>query len=139
MDAANRSRGETKSVERSAGGRDDGRRTDGSCGIAIMAKASAPGRTKTWLVPPLTFDQAATLNTAFLQDIARNLLSARSHAAITGYVAFAPAGTEAFFHDTLPADIGLINACLSNFRRLLAARGPGNIRARTCSGGRPQF
>ena len=28
-----------------------------SCGIAIMAKASAPGRTKTRLVPPLTFDQ----------------------------------------------------------------------------------
>ena len=80
-----------------------------------MAKASAPGQTKTRLVPPLTFDQAAALNTAFLQDIARNLLSARSHAAITGYVAFAPAGTEAFFHDTLPADIGLINACLSNF------------------------
>jgi uncharacterized protein len=115
MDAANRSRAEAKSVERSAGGRDDGRRTDGSCGIAIMAKASAPGRTKTRLVPPLTFDQAAALNTAFLQDIARNLLSARSRAAITGYVAFAPAGTEAFFHDTLPADIGLINACLSNF------------------------
>jgi uncharacterized protein len=115
MDAANRSRGGKKSAERSAGRRDDGRRTDGSCGIAIMAKASAPGRTKTRLVPPLTFDQAAALNTAFLQDIARNLLSASSHAAITGFVAFAPAGTEAFFHDTLPADIGLINACLSNF------------------------
>ena len=41
-----------------------------------------------------------------------NLLSAGSHAAIAGYVAFAPAGTEAFFHDTLPLDIGLIDACL---------------------------
>ena len=28
-----------------------------------MAKASAPGRTKTRLVPPLTFDEAAALNT----------------------------------------------------------------------------
>jgi hypothetical protein len=44
--------------------RDD---TDGSCGIAIMAKASAPGRTKTRLVPPLTLEQAAALNTVFLQ------------------------------------------------------------------------
>ena len=41
-----------------------------------------------------------------------NLLSAKSQAAIAGYVAFAPAGTEAFFHATLPPDIGLIDACL---------------------------
>ena len=112
MDSANRLRGETTSLERPAGGGADRRRTDGSCGIAIMAKASVPGRTKTRLVPPLTFEQAAALNTAFLQDMARNLLSARSQAAIAGYVAFAPAGTEAFFHATLPPDIGLIDACL---------------------------
>ena len=37
-----------------------------SCGIAFMAKASAPGRAKTRLVPPLSFDEAAALNTAFL-------------------------------------------------------------------------
>jgi uncharacterized protein len=46
--------------------------------------------------------------------MAGNLLSARSRAAIASYVAFAPAGTEAFFHDTLPSDIGLIDACLPN-------------------------
>jgi uncharacterized protein len=115
MSAANRLTGKTTSVERPAGRRVGGHHTDGSCGIAIMAKASAPGRTKTRLVPPLTFDQAASLNTTFLQDIAGNLLSAGSHAAITGYVAFAPAGTEAFFHDILPPDIGLIDACLTNF------------------------
>jgi uncharacterized protein len=114
MDAANRFRGETTSVVRPAGARNDRRHTDSSCGIAIMAKASAPRRTKTRLVPPLTFEQAAALNTAFLQDMAANLLSAARHAAITGYVAFAPAGTEAFFHDILPPDIGLIDACLQN-------------------------
>jgi hypothetical protein len=75
-------------------------RTAGSCGIAIMAKASAPGRSKTRLVPPLTFEQAAALNTAFLQDIAGNLLLAGSYAAIAGYVAFAPAGSEQFFRGT---------------------------------------
>ena len=49
-----------------------------SCGIAFMAKASVPGRAKTRLVPPLTYDQAADLNTAFLQDVADNLMLARS-------------------------------------------------------------
>jgi uncharacterized protein len=112
MDAENRLSGETTSVERPAGTRDRRRRMDGACAIAIMAKASAPGRTKTRLVPPLTFEEAAALNTAFLQDIAGNLLSARSHTAIAGYVAFAPAGTDAFFDETLPSDIGLIGACL---------------------------
>ena len=112
MDAVNRLRGGTTPVERPAGGGHDRRCTDGSCGIAIMAKASAPGRTKTRLVPPSTLEQAAALNTVFLQDMATNLLSAGRHAAIAGYVAFAPAGTEAFFHDTLPPDIGLIDACL---------------------------
>jgi rSAM/selenodomain-associated transferase 1 len=83
-----------------------------SCGIAIMAKASAPGQTKTRLVPPLTFDQAAALNTAFVQDIADNVLLAGRHSAIAGYVAFAPRGSEDFFRGILPPAIGLIDACL---------------------------
>jgi rSAM/selenodomain-associated transferase 1 len=82
------------------------------CGIAVMAKASAPGRTKTRLVPPLTVDEAAALNTAFLQDIADNLLRAGRHRSIAGYVAFAPRGSEDFFRATLPEAIGLIDACL---------------------------
>ena len=73
-----------------------------TCGVAIMAKASAPGRTKTRLVPPLTFDEAAALNTVFLQDIAANLLQAGRHTGIAGYAAFAPAGSEDFFSRILP-------------------------------------
>ena len=42
--------------------------TNGPCGIAVMAKASRPGRTKTRLVPPLTYEEAADLNTVFLRD-----------------------------------------------------------------------
>ncbi len=86
-----------------------------SCGIAVMAKASAPGRTKTRLVPPLSYEQAAALNTAFLQDISENLLLAGRHAGIAGYAAYAPRGAEDFFHRILPRDIGLIEACLPNF------------------------
>ena len=87
----------------------------GTCGVAVMAKASAPGRTKTRLVPPLTFDEAAALNTAFLRDVADNLLAAARHAAIAGYAAYAPPGSEGFFRGLLPPAIGLIDAGLPNF------------------------
>ena len=96
-------------------------RTCHSCGIAFMAKASAPGRAKTRLVPPLTFDEAADLNTAFLQDVAENLVLADAQvraaqsAAIIGYAAFGPPGSTNFFRRILPASIGLIEAWLPNF------------------------
>ena len=55
-----------------------------SCGIAIMAKASVPGRAKTRLVPPLTFAEAAAFNSAFLKDVAANVLAAADSADIAG-------------------------------------------------------
>ncbi len=95
------------------------RETAPSCGIAFMAKASMPGRAKTRLVPPLNFDEAAALNTAFLQDVADNVLLAARHAAphagIAGYAAFGPPGSDDFFHRNLPAAIGLIDAWLPDF------------------------
>ncbi len=94
-------------------------RSAACCGIAFMAKASAPGRAKTRLVPPLTFDEAAALNTAFLQDVADNVLLAARHAApdagIAGYAAYGPTGAEDFFRRTLPGAIGLIGAWRPNF------------------------
>jgi uncharacterized protein len=94
-------------------------RSTASCGIAFMAKASAPGRAKTRLVPPLTFDEAADLNTAFLQDVADNVLQASRRArhpvAITGYAAYGPPGSEGFFRTILPEPIGLLGAWLPNF------------------------
>jgi rSAM/selenodomain-associated transferase 1 len=86
-----------------------------SCGIAVMAKASAPGRTKTRLVPPLTYEEAAALNTAFLQDVAANMLLAGGYAGIAGYAAFGPPGSEDFFGGILPSTIGLIDAWMPNF------------------------
>jgi rSAM/selenodomain-associated transferase 1 len=101
-----------------------------TCGMAIMAKASAPGRTKTRLVPPLTFDEAAALNTAFLQDIAGNIQLAGCHIGIAGYIAFAPSGSEDFFRRIMPSTIGLIDAsrpslgdCLLSTSREILARG----------------
>jgi rSAM/selenodomain-associated transferase 1 len=90
-----------------------------TCGIAVMAKASAPGRAKTRLVPPLSYDEAAALNTAFLQDVTDNMLLAARHAAprtgIAAYAAYGPPGSEDFFRNNLPASIGLIPAWLPNF------------------------
>jgi uncharacterized protein len=101
-----------------------------ACGIAIMAKASAPGRTKTRLVPPLTFEQAAALNTAFLQDITDNLIEAGKRCNIAGYVAYGPPDAEEFFSRSLPPTIGLIEAwlptlgdCLVRTAEQLFARG----------------
>jgi hypothetical protein len=84
------------------------------CAIAVMAKASIPGRTKTRLVPPLSRDEAAALNTAFLRDVADNILSAAALADVTGWMAHAPAGSEAFFKAHLPASIGLVETVKPN-------------------------
>jgi uncharacterized protein len=81
-----------------------------SCGIAVMAKASTPGRTKTRLVPPLTSEEAAQCNTAFLRDVADNILAASAQASIAGYVAFGPPDSKPFFQENLPGEIGLIEA-----------------------------
>jgi rSAM/selenodomain-associated transferase 1 len=85
------------------------------CGIAVMAKASFPGRTKTRLVPPLTFKEAAAFNTAFLQDIAANIVSASRTASIRGYMAFGPPDAIGFFKEILPPGISLIEAWLADF------------------------
>jgi uncharacterized protein len=90
-----------------------------SCGIAVMAKASVPGRAKTRLVPPLTFEDAAALNTTFLQDVTENMLIAARRAPpevrIAAYAAYGPAGSEEFFRSRLDAAIELIPAWQQNF------------------------
>jgi len=98
-----------------------------------MAKASQPGRTKTRLVPPLTFEEAADFNTAFLRDIADNLTKAGAQAGVAGYMAFGPPGSEPFFQMVLPPGIGLIETWLPNFGdclllaiRALLGRGHGS-------------
>ena len=86
-----------------------------TCGIAVMAKASAAGRTKTRLVPPLTFDEAAEFNTAFLKDVAHNIARAAELQSIDGYMAFGPPGSNAFFEAILPPSIGLLECWYPNF------------------------
>src|SRR5947199_10257029 len=91
-----------------------------TCGIAVMAKASIAGRTKTRLVPPLTFEEAAQCNTAFLRDVADNILTASARASIAGYMAYGPAHSRPFFQETLPGEIALIEACYPTLGACLA-------------------
>jgi uncharacterized protein len=91
------------------------------CGIAVMAKASQCGRTKTRLCPPLTADEAAGFNTAFLKDISDNLIAASTEASIAGSIAYGPPGSEEFFRSSLPASIALHEVWYPDFGLCLTA------------------
>ncbi len=100
------------------------RPVNGSCGIAVMAKASKAGLTKTRLAPCIGMGEAARLNTAFLRDAAANVvragqilresLEAPDDASLHGYMAYGPPGEGGFF-DFLPDGIGLIEAWQASF------------------------
>ena len=83
--------------------------------VAVMAKASEPGRTKTRLCPPLSFAEAADFNTAFLKDIATTVLRSGQDHSVALYMAYGPPGSGDFFTRELPAGVGLIEAWLPNF------------------------
>ena len=93
----------------------------GTCAVAVMGKASVPGRVKTRLIPQLGAEGAARLNTAFLQDVVGNVIEAGRVAGIAPYIAFGPVGAEAFFREHLPAEVGLIECSLPNFGDCLYA------------------
>lgn len=83
--------------------------------VAVMAKASEPGRTKTRLCPPLSPDEAAAFNTAFLKDVAANVARSAEGRTVALYMAFGPPGSEAFFERELPGHVGLIETWRPNF------------------------
>ncbi len=78
------------------------------CALAIMAKAPRPGKVKTRLSPPLTSEQAAALNIAFLQDTAENLAQASGHGLAAGIISYTPIGEESLFDGLLPPLFSLI-------------------------------
>ena len=90
-----------------------------ACAIAVMAKASAPGRTKTRLCPPLEPVEAAAFNTAFIADIVANILAAGP--TLAPYVAYGPAGAGHFFDALLPPGVGRIEAAQPGFGACLRA------------------
>ena len=93
--------------------------SQGTCAVAVMAKASEPGRTKTRLTPPLASAEAAALNTAFLQDIAAKLRRAGDEAPIAPYIAFGPPNSEPFFRSILPDNFELMEVWRPHFGECL--------------------
>jgi len=78
-----------------------------SCALAVMAKTPQAGAVKTRLVPPLEAEEAALLNTCFLQDVAGCMATLASEN-IHSYVAYTPAGQESAFDGLLPAGFRLL-------------------------------
>jgi len=73
-----------------------------------MAKASVVGTVKTRLVPPLTYEEAAELNTCCLMDVAANIAAAARKVPIQGFAAYHPLGTEPFFDELMPDGFKLL-------------------------------
>jgi hypothetical protein len=73
-----------------------------------MAKASVAGTVKTRLVPPLTYEEAAELNTCCLTDVASNIVAAARQVPIQGFAAYYPLGSEPFFDGLLPLGFKLL-------------------------------
>src|SRR5438477_13011974 len=78
----------------------------GFCALAVMTKAPQPGRVKTRLVPPLTPNEAATLNACFLRDttvaISSAIVSGGLLGKACGVAVYAPVGWEGGYADILP-------------------------------------
>jgi rSAM/selenodomain-associated transferase 1 len=83
------------------------------CALAVMTKAPRAGRVKTRLVPPLTPDEAATLNACFLRDTTTAISTAlvcgkRSGKNACGVAVYTPVGWEDAYADILPSDFDLV-------------------------------
>lgn len=92
------------------------------CALAVMAKAPRPGKVKTRLCPPLTFDQSAALNICFLRDTAENIAGVAAQGKALGLVCYTPLGDEELFDGLLPDAFSLIVQRGDGFgERLLAA------------------
>lgn len=107
-----------------------------------MAKAPDAARVKTRLSPLLRPDEARALSACFLRDMTDMLVSAGRAAPIDGYIAFAPAGSEASFAPIVAPGTGYVLAdgaidappgvtgfgrCLLQAAQALFARGYGAV------------
>jgi rSAM/selenodomain-associated transferase 1 len=90
------------------------------CALAVMTKAPRTGHVKTRLVPPLTADEAAALNTCFLRDTAAAILEA-SGKNVQDIAVYTPIGAEETYIDILPDNFQLVPQRGDGFGERLAA------------------
>jgi rSAM/selenodomain-associated transferase 1 len=79
---------------------------NGLCALAIMTKAPRAGQVKTRLTPPLTAEEAATLNICFLRDISAAIASVGGDT--RGIGCFTPVGVEETYRDIFPVEFRLL-------------------------------
>jgi rSAM/selenodomain-associated transferase 1 len=87
----------------------------GSCALAVMTKAPRAGEVKTRIVPPLTHDEAAQLNSSFLRDVAAAISAAAAERIARGVAVYTPLGSEAAYENVLPEEFFLIAQRGHNF------------------------
>lgn len=80
----------------------------GMCALAIMTKAPRAGKVKTRLVPPLTAEEAATLNVCFLRDISSSIQLATQRGDAMGIGVYTPVGSEDAYDEILPEGFSLV-------------------------------
>jgi rSAM/selenodomain-associated transferase 1 len=80
----------------------------GLCALAVMTKAPQAGRVKTRLTPPLSPEEAATLNTCFLRDTAAAILRSAHGKNARGIAVYTPVGAEAAYAGILPEEFTLV-------------------------------
>jgi uncharacterized protein len=80
----------------------------GKCALAVMTKAPRAGKVKTRLIPPLTPEEAATLNTCFLRDTAASIVAAARQGIARGIGVYMPLGAEGAYGEILPAEFELL-------------------------------
>jgi hypothetical protein len=78
------------------------------CALAVMAKAPRAGKVKTRLQPPLSAEEAASLNVCFLRDTTENIASVANEGGAQGLICYTPVGDEAAFDGLLPEGFALI-------------------------------
>src|SRR2546422_5140662 len=81
--------------------------TENICALAVMTKAPRAGQVKTRLVPLLSLEEAAQLNSCFLRDTAAAIAKACGSTA-RGVGVYTPIGAEAAYIDILPRDFDLL-------------------------------
>ncbi len=81
----------------------------GLCALGVMTKAPRAGCVKTRLQPPLTAEEAASLNVCFLRDTAAAISAvATTGGTAQGLAIYTPLGEEAAFAEILPRAFQLV-------------------------------
>jgi uncharacterized protein len=80
----------------------------GRCALAVMTKAPQAGRVKTRLTPPLSPEEAASLNICFLRDTAATIAKTAGEKPAQGVAVYTPVGAEAAYAGILPDDFVLV-------------------------------